>query len=143
MSRRHRLPKGLYEPWGRVRMPLPQRMALTDRTTGAVFVLSHAEATADVELEPYLPRRHTDANIYDAFNEPRAESNANYRLVLDGGILAMELAPLEMEAGQGRHQVGRGQSMQPRILTRRGFQRRTLHLDVDAFGQLTIEEEEI
>lgn len=142
MIRRHRYPKGLYEPWGRVRMPLPPRVVLTDRLTGTLYVLSHTADASDVELEAYVPRRHTDATVYDPFFEPRAHANGNFRLVLSGGSLSMVLDPLAMEQGQGRHQVGRGQPLQPRILTRRGFERKSLHLDVDEFGQLTMTEED-
>lgn len=140
--RRHRYPRGQYEQWGRVRMPLPPRVVLTDRSTGEKFVLSHTVAVDAVELEAYLPRRHTDAVVYDAFHEPRAEANGNFRIVLEAGVVSTVLDPLAMEQGQGRHQVGRGQPLQPRILTRRGFQRKSLHLDVDEFGQLTLTEED-
>lgn len=133
MHRQMRVPPGMMD-WGRVRLPLPRYIVMTDRTTGAQRVLSHNAAADTVDLIALNTAAHSDRVEFDAYEGPRAESNSNYRLVLDNGALSFEYAPLP---------VGIGSISQPRILTRRVHQRAALHIDVDSSGSLTTTEEEL
>lgn len=132
MQRKARIPFG-YEDWGRVRMPLPAYITLTDRTLGTKHVLTHNAAVDAVSVAALDTHTHTDRIEFEAYSEPRAFSDANYRLVLDNGSLSFEYDPLP---------TGIGSISQARILTRRLHQRASLHIDVDGSGSTTTTKEE-
>ena len=130
--RRVKIPAG-YEDWGRVRMPLPSYIVLTDRTTGAQKVLSHDAGVTTIQLDDLNTRTHTDRVEYAAYDEPRPASDDDYRLILDNGTLSFEYDPLPQ---------GIGAKSQPPLYTRRSHQRSALLIDIDSDGEVATTEED-
>lgn len=98
---------------GRNRVPpMPNRIALTDRTTGETKVLSHDVGASNLVLAD-VTASMSDVQRYGSHGGPYS---GDYRLYLDNGALAFEYA--------------QGYASQ-RILTRRAFDTTVLELTVD------------
>lgn len=102
-----------YTYMGRPRVPpLPNRIALTDRTTGETKVLSHDVGASNLVLADVT----TSMSDITHFGMHDGPYSGDYRLYLNNGTLAFEYAP------------GYASS---RILTRRAFDTTVLELTVD------------
>lgn len=100
---------------GRHRVPpMPNRLALTDRTTGNVRVLGHSGSPGGLSVDLVAVNANwPDVVQYGTHGGPY---NQDYRLYLDNGTLAFEFAS--------------GYANQ-RILTRNGFDNIVLEITVD------------
>src|SRR5687768_1103658 len=102
-----------YTYMGRSRVPpLPNRIALRDRTTGEEKVLSHTTGPGVIDLVD-VNSRWSDVTHYGAHDGPY---DGDYRLYLDNGTLL------------GEYAQGHGNQY---ILTRRDFDTTVLRVTVD------------
>lgn len=102
-----------YTYLGRNRVPpLPNRIAMRDRTTGEERVLSHDGAPGSIDLVAVNPR-WSDVTHYGSYDGPY---DGDYRLYLDNGTLSAEYA------------AGHSSSF---ILTRKNFETTVLRVTVD------------
>lgn len=102
-----------YTYLGRNRVPpLPNRIAMRDRTTGAERVLSHNGAPGSISLVA-VNSRWSDVTHYGSYDGPY---DGDYRLYLDNGTLSAEYA------------AGHNSSF---ILTRKDFETTVLRVTVD------------
>jgi hypothetical protein len=102
-----------YTFMGRNRVPpMPNRIAMRDRTTGEEKVLSHDATPGDIDLVD-VNTRWSDVTHYGAHDGPYF---GDYRLYLDNGTLAAEYA------------LGHGSQT---ILTRKNFETTVLKITID------------
>lgn len=105
-----------YTFMGRPRVPpMPNRLALKDRTTGLYKVLSHTAGAGSFVLADIDPKWR-DVQKFGTHEGPY---HGDYRLYLDNAVLAFELAPDHSNS---------------RILTRRGFDKTVLEITADTNG---------
>lgn len=104
-----------YTYLGRYRTPpMPNRIAMVDRTLATVGVLSHTgtPGALTIDIVP-VNTRWTDVTTYGPYDGPYFEE---YRLYLDNGVLAAEYA------------LGYGSQT---ILTRRNFETTVLKVTIN------------
>lgn len=100
---------------GGVRTPsMPPRIAMTDRVTGAVRVLSD-DGAGNVVLAAVNPS-WPDVIIYEAYEGPKS---GDWQLYLSGGVLAFEFK-------QGYNSA--------KILTRNGYLKTVVEITADGNG---------
>lgn len=104
-----------YTYLGRSRVPpLPNRIAMRDRTTGEEKVLSHSGTPGSLSVDPVTPSsRWSDITRYGAYDGPY---DGDYRLYLDNGTLHAEYV------------LGHGNQY---ILTRKDFETTVLRITID------------
>lgn len=115
---------------GRYRAPpMPPRIALTDRVTGEIKVLSHTAGAGAIELVDVNPR-WPDVHIYGVNGEPwYFDGTTHWRIYLSNGTI---------HAGQSSTA---GSSA--RILTRRGYDTTVLEITADAAGSVVYTQVEL
>lgn len=101
---------------GGVRVPpLPNRISMVDRTTGAALILSHTNGPLTIALVPDDPK-YSDVSRFGPRDGPYS---GDYRLFISNGSLGFERAP--------------GFSS-PLILTRRAFDTTVLQITPSTSG---------
>lgn len=97
---------------GGIRMPsMPPRIAMTDRSTGEIYVLGHDGVVGSLYIDLMeLDPRWQDVKIYGPYEGPYADK---FRLYIDNGILQGEYLP-------GYHNAP--------VLTRRDFDKVVLRI---------------
>lgn len=115
---------------GRYRAPpMPPRIALTDRVTGEVKVLSHTAGAGAVEFVDIDPR-WPDVIIYGHLQEPwYFDGTTHWRMVFSNGIINPTASST---AGSSA-----------RILTRRGYDTTVLEITADAAGSVVYTQVEL